>query len=68
MTMPVITSENAMRRAIRKLPGSTGWWHCDGEDTYNELADKLTEHGFTFDEAVDLLGSAYSAAAGEFGA
>lgn len=65
--MPEIQSEDAFLSAIDKIPGGNGWWHSSGGETYIALGKQLTEHGFTYDEAVDILSSAYSAAADEYG-
>ena len=57
-----------LRARITAIPGrDEGWWHPDGEDAYVQLAQQLVERGLTEDQAVDLLGAAYTAAAGEFG-
>lgn len=53
--------------SIALIPGSAGWWHSDGGDTYRKLGDDLIAHGFTTDEALAFLDSAYGAAASEFG-
>jgi len=56
-----------MNTAIAKIPGESGWWCGDGEDRFQRLGADLVAKGFTPDEALDLLESAYGAVAGEFG-
>jgi hypothetical protein len=56
-----------MNAAIAQIPGEHGWWHSDGRDRFEQLGADLVAKGFTPDEALDLLESAYSAVAGEFG-
>ena len=56
-----------VRDEIAGLPGGDGWWKSSGEDTYEELAADLMAHGYSGDEAVALLSTAYSAAAEEYG-
>jgi len=59
--------DDHLRARITRIPGGDGWWHSDGEDCYLQLAGQLVGRGFTEDEAVELLGAAFAAAAGEFG-
>ncbi|MEO3856199.1 hypothetical protein [Acrocarpospora sp. B8E8] len=52
---------------IAAIPGGEGWWHSDGQSLYEELAQDLVARGYSEGDAVDLLASAYGAAAAEFG-
>jgi hypothetical protein len=44
------------------------WWHHDGGEDYVRLAAKLLSFGLAGTDIVDILGTAYWAAAGEYGA
>ncbi len=57
-----------LRKAIAEIPGSDGWWHSSGQDTFEELAERLLAAGMTTEDALGILEGAYGAAAGEFGA
>ena len=56
-----------VKEQIALLPGGDGWWKSGGQDTYEKLAVDLVAHGYTEDEAVDLLAEAYGAVAEEYG-
>lgn len=60
-------TEEELKDAIANLPGSSGWWHTGNGDRYQTLADTLIEYGLLPVQAYDILASAYSAAADEFG-
>lgn len=60
-------AKSKLRRMIDEIPHGDGWWHDSNADTYEGLAQRLVRAGVAVDEAVDVLASAFHAAADEFG-
>lgn len=62
-------SEEAMSLSekIESIPGSEGWWKSSGKEDFLKMAQTLIAKGFSEEEAVSLLESAYHAVSGEFG-
>lgn len=56
-----------LRHQIDTIPGADGWWHEDNADTFHDIASQLIERGWTVNDAIDLLTSAYCAVANEHG-
>lgn len=58
-----------LRARVEGIPhGDDGWYHSSNGDTYEQLAVRLVALGLSEDDAVDVLSSAFHAAADEFGA
>lgn len=55
-----------LKERITELPGDE-WWKSHSEDVYFEAAESLVAHGFSEDEAVELLSGLYFAAADCYG-
>jgi hypothetical protein len=53
---------------IEKMPGSDGWWHSDGCETFQGIARDLVRAGLTTEKVQDILERAFGAVAGEYGA
>ena len=64
---PDMTIEEAMATFDSCFGRDGGWWHSDGQHTYKGLFLTLVGQGFTNREAVEILESAYGAAANEYG-
>jgi hypothetical protein len=56
-----------LQRSVARIPGDEGWWASSGGMTYQRLAATLVARGLTGVEVLDVLETAYAAAAGEFG-
>lgn len=52
--------------AIKNISGGE-WWKSEGEEVFTDLAKVLIDKGFTQEEAVDFLSSAFSAVSAEYG-
>ncbi len=48
-----------LNKKIATIPGGDGWWKSSGEDRFNEAATELIEHGYTEEEAIQLLTDLY---------
>mgnify|MGYP001604298744 CR=1 FL=1 len=60
--------QGLLRARINDIPhGNDGWWHDDTGDALERLARDLMAKGLSEDDAVDVLSSAFHAAANEFG-
>jgi hypothetical protein len=59
-------SKKKLKKRINEIPGGE-WWHPHNGVTYLDLAKALMSRGFTENEAVEFLETAYGAAADEFG-
>jgi len=58
---------NEMVERIAEIPGEDGWWKSASQETYERLGEALLLAGFTEEEALDLLASAYWAVAACYG-
>lgn len=55
------------KERIKTIP-SDGWWKSSSNEKFEELYVKLIGKGFTQDEAIEILETAYCAVSAEFGA
>lgn len=59
-------SKKTLKVKINKIP-SGGWWLSNTGEIFMNHAKKLTDKGFSEDEAVEILEDLYYAVASEFG-
>lgn len=57
----------ALKRAIKRIPGEEGWWKSEGQEKFQAHAERLITLGMTPEEAVEFLTDLYWTTAGEFG-
>lgn len=51
-----------------RMGADGGWWHADNGETYVALFELLVDrHGLDADDAYNILGGAFGAAADEYG-
>lgn len=62
-----MSKTESLEKLVAAIPGEDGWWKSHAEDTYQDAARKLTESGFSDEEAVEFLTELYCAAAECFG-
>lgn len=60
-------SEELKKKISDLQPSSDGRWFHEGQEVFLELAESLLAHGFTEEEAGNLLEDAYRTVANEFG-
>lgn len=51
---------------VKKIPEGE-WWTIEGEEGFCRLAEELCSKGFSLDEAIEFLKSAYAYVSAEFG-
>lgn len=56
-----------LEKQIAMIPGEDGWWNSSGEETFNEIALKLSDKGINDREIIDILSDCYYAVSEEFG-
>lgn len=56
-----------LKKIIETIPGELGWFHLGNQRAFETVADDLLTLGVGPSTVGDLLTSAYSAVAGEFG-
>lgn len=56
-----------LQRVDEEVPIPDGWWRESCQETFHRLAKSLIEHGYSEDEAIELLCDAYIAVSGEYG-
>jgi hypothetical protein len=49
-------------------PSDGEWWHSGNGETYCQVGDELAEKGFSYQEALDILGRCHGATRDEYGA
>ena len=59
--------EALLVKRISAMPGVDGWWHLSAKNAFIRYGKTLVEHGFSVEEAVELLTELYATVAGEFG-
>lgn len=59
--------DNELKEQIKEIPGKDGWWKEENGEVFITLGEKLLEKGFTNDEALDFLTTAFNMTADEFG-
>ena len=52
---------------IRAIPNDGGWWKKEGERTFNDVADKMINKGFSIEETKNILETLYWTVAEQFG-
>lgn len=58
---------DTFKERVRQIPGEDGWWKRGSESTFLALGVDLMKNGFSEDEAIEFLESAYWAVARCFG-
>lgn len=48
-------------------PRKGEWWHSSNGESYCEIGDILVNKGFTYQEALDILGMCHSRTKDEYG-
>ena len=56
-----------MKQQIKQIPGGDGWWKESSEDTFNKVAQDLVSHGFSPEQAIEILSDLYWATASCYG-
>lgn len=65
--MENVNTIEELRIVIKTLPTSMEWWDSDGEERFNECADKMIKAGMELNDIKDILVSCYVAVANEYG-